>query len=77
MRKRCLAQARRAVEKNVVQCIAALPGSADQDLQVLLEVVLADQFGERARPQGVINTIIGLRSPDPPTVWIRTLTRSL
>jgi len=49
MRKRSLAQAWWTVEQHVVQGIAALPRSVDQDLQVLFEVGLSDQFGNGAR----------------------------
>jgi hypothetical protein len=44
----------------MVKRLTALSGSRDQDLQVLLELGLPNELSERPRPQGVINSIVGL-----------------
>ena len=49
--QRGLAQARRAGEQQVVDGLGAPAGRLEDDLEVLLELGLADELGERARPQ--------------------------
>ncbi len=49
--ERRLAEARRAVEEDVVERLAALLRRGDRDLQVLAHAILADVVVERARAQ--------------------------
>ena len=54
-RERRLAEARRAVEQNVVERFAALLRRRDEHLEVLLDLLLPDVFPERARAQRVFD----------------------
>ena len=49
--ERGLAQARRAVEQDVVERLAALPGRRDRHDEVLADALLPDVLVERARPE--------------------------
>ena len=57
-----LAQPRKAVEKHMVQGLAAVLGGLDGDLQIALELVLADVLGQRPGADGQIS---GLRPGRP------------
>ena len=50
--QRGLAQARRAVEQDVIQRLAARLGRLDQDAQVLLDPILADILGQASEGAG-------------------------
>ena len=50
-RERGLAEARRAVQEDVVGRLPSLPGSREQDREVVLDVLLADVLVEAARPE--------------------------
>ena len=53
-----LAQARRAVEQNVIQRVVALEGGVDINAQAVFHLVLADIFPQMMRPQGGVNFFI-------------------
>jgi hypothetical protein len=54
MREAGLAQARRSVEKNVVDGLAAALGGGDGDFQVVLGIFLTDKIVQGTRPEAVI-----------------------
>ena len=58
--QRGLAQSRRPVEKNMIERVTAATRRADQDLEVLLELALTNDFGQGARPQRMIDAIAWL-----------------
>ena len=58
-----LAQSRRTVEQDVVEVLVALLGRLDEDLEVGLDRVLADEFVEAARPEAVLEEEV-LLGPD-------------
>ena len=58
-----LAQSRRTVEKDMVEMLAPLLGGLDIDLQVVLDLVLADEFVEAPGPEAVLEEEIFL-GPD-------------
>ena len=51
VRERRLAEAGRAEQQHVVERLAALPRRADEDLELLARLRLADVLGEALRPQ--------------------------
>ena len=51
MGQRCLAQAGRAVEQSVIQCLTPAFGRPDGDAQVIFNLVLADEVAKVAGPQ--------------------------
>jgi hypothetical protein len=55
-----LAQSRRAVKEQVVQRFTALAGRLDRNGQLFFDVGLADAFGQRPRPQCVVELLFGL-----------------
>src|SRR5450631_311459 len=55
VRKRRLAQARRAENQHMVKRLAALPGSAQEYLKLRLHLRLAHVIREAARPDGVLD----------------------
>src|SRR4029079_18331932 len=59
-RQRGLAQSRRAVEQDVIERFAALPGGGNRHLQVLAHPVLPDVLVERARtkPRFVLDVLL-------------------
>ena len=62
LRQRGLAEARRPVEQRVVHRLAAPPGALDEDREVRPRRLLADELGERLRPQrpvGVLGQRLG------------------
>jgi hypothetical protein len=54
-------QARRSIEQHVIDGLSALEGRCNQDRQVLFDPLLPDQIGEQTRPQGLVQSILGLR----------------
>jgi len=58
VRERRLAEAGRAVEEQVVERFVALLGSVDGDAEVVLELLLADEFIEPAGPKRDIDCLV-------------------
>ena len=58
LRQRRLAEAGRAVEQHVVERLAARLGGGDEDLQVLADLLLADEIVERLRTQRQLGRIL-------------------
>ena len=58
--QRGLAEAGRAGEQQVVDGLAAPPGRLDDDAEVLLQLALADELGEAARPQPGLDGVLGV-----------------
>ena len=56
-----LTQSRRSIEKHMVERLAALSGCLDQNAQVLLDPLLADQIREHLRAERLVQAIFGLR----------------
>ena len=54
VRQAGLAQSRRAVEQDVIQRLAALPGRLNQDAEIFLQALLAGKFGQQRRAQSAI-----------------------
>ena len=63
MGQRCLPKPGRTVKQDVFQCLTALLGGGELDLQVLLHQVLTDQIPQGSRPQGDISRVIRLSPP--------------
>ena len=51
IRQRGLAETGRAVQQDVIEGFAALPGSADGHVEILADPILPDVLVEPARPQ--------------------------
>src|SRR5512141_2093937 len=60
MREGRLAQARRAIEQDMIQGFMAFSRRRHQDSQILLDLILPDQVAELLWTQGIIDAIIGL-----------------
>ena len=45
------AEARRAIQQNVIERFAAFPRGLDRDVEVVFDVLLADVLREKARPK--------------------------
>ena len=58
-RKRGLAQARRPVQQDMVERLAAALGGADEHAQILARRLLADEFVEAFRAQRVVGVLAG------------------
>ena len=58
LRQRRLAEAGRAVEQHVVERLAARLGGGDEDLEVLADLLLADEVVERLRPQRQLGGVL-------------------
>ena len=58
--QRGLAEPRRAGEQQVVDGLAAPPGRLDDDAEVLLQLALADELGQPARPQAGLDDVLGV-----------------
>ena len=56
-----LAQAGRPVKEHMVERLAALAGSRDQDAEVFLDIFLTDQISERLRTQGLVEAVVRFR----------------
>ena len=73
VRERRLAEARRSVQEDVIERLAALFGGGDRDLQVLADAVLADVLVEQPRPQAgfVLRVFVDARRGDQAIVHHR------
>ena len=58
--QRGLAEPGRAGEQQVVDGLAAPPRGLEHDREVLLELALADELGERPRPQPGLDDLLGV-----------------
>ena len=71
VRERRLAEAGRAEQQHVVQRLAAPLGGADEDLELLARLRLADVFGQPLRPQRALDRLFVRRdgnAADDPSV---------
>ena len=59
LRERCLAEARRAGEQEVVQRLAAAGRGLDRDGQLFAQRVLADELLEPLRAQRAVELVVG------------------
>jgi hypothetical protein len=59
MGQSCFSKTGRAIKKHMVERFLPLAGSFDQNGQVLLHLLLADQIGQLLRAQGVIDAVVG------------------
>ena len=57
--QRGLAQPRRPGEQHVVEGLAALAGRLQEDAELLLDALLADEVVEPARAQGAVELVLG------------------
>src|SRR6185369_5000599 len=62
VRERRLAEPGRAEQEDVVHRLAAALGRADEDLELLARLRLADVLGERLRAQGPLDRFLGRRA---------------
>src|SRR5262249_33760620 len=60
LRERRLAEPRRPGEQQMVERIAARPGSVERDRELLLDALLADEVVERRRPQRALELLAAL-----------------
>ena len=60
VREARLAEARRADEENVVERVAARLRRGERDRELLLHALLADEVGEAARPQRLLELLLFL-----------------
>src|SRR5262249_1551838 len=60
LRERRLAEAGRAREQHVIECLAARLRRLERDLELLLHALLADEVRERARAERSLELLLGL-----------------
>src|SRR5436305_1565152 len=58
LRQAGLAEPRRPGEQNVVERLAAAARRLDEDLELLLDVRLADEVGKAARPERLLEVVL-------------------
>jgi hypothetical protein len=83
--QRCLAEAGRTVEQDVIERLAALTGRSNGDVKILAETILADVVVERprAQPRFVLDVVLdagplrsGGRAPGAPGAITPSSTRA-